>query len=119
MKLSVQDKKILEEVKQAYIDAWSDKCFDEVEPLRNLDFRASEPVSPKVAVQIMKKAVPNGYNDFTPDLLDVLDDCQVTLAREGSVCIYVDRELTRDERKALSPDEYNDYAEKGWRLWWD
>lgn len=118
--MTKQEEQVLAEVKQAYIDCWSGKPYGETESLRKLDFRASAAVNPKTAAAIMKQAVPHGYNDFEADVLNALGDCKITLAREGSVCIYVDRALTVSEKNALSPDEYDWYGEDGeWRLWWD
>ena len=62
--------------------------------LRNLNFLASSAVTPLEATQIMCEALncqvaTNGYNEFSPDVLCMLpSDAQVTLARQGSVCIY-------------------------------
>jgi len=58
---------------------------------RNLNFRAADPVTRDEAVAIMREALAHGsYNEFKPSLLELLPtDAQVTIAREGSVCVYV------------------------------
>lgn len=84
---------------------------------RNLNWRASAAVSPAEAISIMEETCPS-YNEFTPELLKQLpSDAKVTLAREGSVCIYVDKvgDATVGNLKA---DEFdNDGANV--RIWWD
>ncbi len=56
---------------------------------RNLRFRAPGSTSVSDAMEIMSVAC-DGYNDFRPELLALLPaDAQVTIAREGSVAIYV------------------------------
>jgi hypothetical protein len=114
------------EVKSAYSDCWM-KDRKAASKLRNLDFRASEPVSKKEAIRIINKYVPE-YNEFTSELLDFLpDDSEIGIAREGSVCIYVTSEelsdspaLQKNLCKALEADEF-DYDEDNdeWRIWWD
>lgn len=90
------------------------------EDTRNLYFHAVSPVDKKTAIKIMEEACP-GYNAFTPDLLKLLpEDCQIILAREGSVCIYV----IGDVPNTVEADEC-DYIkhEYPWdnvtRFWWD
>jgi hypothetical protein len=117
--------KILKEVAKAYADCGrlgkqverserseSDECrfaqlYNEALAQRNLGFRASQAVTPKVAAAIMSRIVP-AYNDFRADLLLLLpDDCEVVIARENSVCIYVKPGKTKlPSRKKLKADEY-------------
>jgi len=76
--------------------------------VRNLGFRASKPVTPKIAAAIMKQLV-DGYNEFSwRQLLLLPSDCKVTLAREGSVCIYVQPGKTKlPTRGKLKASEYD------------
>ena len=107
-------KNILNEVMEAYCDSrlpWS-----EAVNRRDLNFRASKSVSVLEAVKIMRKAVPN-HNAFSPDLLTYLPiGARVTIAREGSVCLYVTRALK--EIKAMGADEWNTDGNET-RIWWD
>jgi hypothetical protein len=114
------NKQIEKEVALAYSDCHGDKPFEETEKTRNLSFRASAPVSRDEAVRIMEKYVP-GYNAFSPSLLEHLPkDSQVTIAREGSVCVYVKSKtkLSLVEGTKLLADEVDD-VEGMTRLWWD
>ena len=83
-------------------------------------------VSLAEAKKLLARYVP-GYNAFRPKLLDALPrDCRVRLAREYSVCLYVElaevldaektqRELRCDEVHLCQVlDEVRTY-----RLWWD
>jgi hypothetical protein len=88
---------------------------------RNLNFRAENAVSVKEAVEIMGVAVPNGYNVFEAALLTQLpENSLITLARENSVCIYVNGKLSEDYKEKLACDEF-DYDENKdeTRIWWD
>ncbi len=88
---------------------------------RNLAFRAPGPLDPIEAADVMREAVPHGYNEFHADLLALLPaDAQVTIAREGSVCIYVSGELSKALADTLKADEYDyDPTTGESRLWWD
>lgn len=95
------------------VNATEDQFEDYAEPFmvsRNLHWRASQSVSPQIAYEIMKIACP-GYNSFEAEIIRRLDPCvRVTLAREGSVCMYV----TGDELPApyaLGEDECDTYDE--------
>ncbi len=92
------------------------------EDTRLLDFSAQFPVSRDVAIKIMLEACPS-YNEFVPAFLAKLPaDAKVILAREGSVCVYVEGDLTHLEGK-LKADEchyYNEYKRSNvTRFWWD
>lgn len=112
--------KIKTEVKRAYNEA-----------TRQLNFRASKPVSVNDAVIIMTDALEiknetvKGYNNFSPSLLRNLpDNTKVTLAREGSVCVYVHlpKGAKLGEHFAHSHmlvDEYHLQESGTIRLWWD
>ena len=81
----------------------------------NLHYRAFRTVPSAVAVKIMAKAIPDGYNNFTADILAHIKG-DVLLAREYSVCVYVSPgEVLEHE---LGEDEYNVFDGK-LRLWWD
>ena len=96
--------------------------FFEAEKIRNLDFRASESVTPKIAKDLLKDAIGEGYNNFTPDKLDLFpDDCKITIAREGSVCLYFEKgqkELTSEAIDLLYADEMDNVGNEI-RFWWD
>lgn len=119
--MNKQEKKVFDEVTEAYADCWlpDDTPWPLQESRRNLHFRASAPVKLKVAHKILKNVFPGagGYNNFSPDLLLKLHaDTMVTIAREGSVCLYVDRKPP--SVKTMDCDEC-DQQGKEWRLWWD
>lgn len=118
--------KVLNEVKLAYCD--STKPWEIAKDLRNLDFRATYEVSVPDAVSIMTQALgldnanDMGYNAFSPSLLNFLPaDCKVIIAREGSVCVYVEtnEELTQKLANKMSADEFNKTSHKLYRFWWD
>jgi hypothetical protein len=130
--------KIEEEVMAAYSDC-NQESYKYGSGERNLHFRASEQVSVDEAKRIMKKAIPRGYNAFRADLLDHLPpECKVEIAREYSVCIYVeyseDNISWEDEPRALfdagarlgttmNADEVNYVPHDDHifvvRIWWD
>ncbi len=107
------------------------------EETRQLDFKADSAVTVDEAVSIMTEAlgVSNetdlGYNDFSPVLLRQLPEgTMVTLAREGSVCVYIQlpegKRLTKPfAKRAMKVDEFFSHKENrrvdtGYiRLWWD
>lgn len=84
---------------------------------RNLHWRASAPVTRDEAIAIMEETCPS-YNEFSPKLLRKLPaDAMVTLAREGSVCVYVDKAGTASV-KSLKADEFDNDGTNV-RIWWD
>ena len=126
-----------EEVMAAYSDC-NQESYEYGSGERNLHFRASEQVSVEEAQRIMEKAIPGGYNAFKADLLDHLPtECKVEIAREYSVCIYVEftEEVSRpllfdagrDAWAVMNADEvdrvqeYSDVTTDGFivRFWWD
>jgi hypothetical protein len=119
---TITETKVCKEVLQAYYDCWSDEPWSLRESKRNLEFRASESVDRNSAKEILHLALGGGYNDFTPDLLDYLpEDCEITIAREGSVCLYV-KNLPPDAKphKKLLCNEWNYIQHTGeTRIWWD
>jgi len=106
------NQKVYEEVHEAYIDC--NELPDDALERRNLDFRASEPVTRDEAIEILEKCVP-AYNDFKPKLLFKLPPSvaihgqtpQIFIAREGSVCVYVKGEVPQNLRSPLKADEFS------------
>lgn len=110
------NERVQAEVDKAYADCWKPGGFEVTSRERNLNFRASESVPRDEAVKIMRHAVPGCYNAFTADLLLKLpEDCNVTLAREYSVCVYVDRQVSA---AGMDADEC-DFEDGMTRIWWD
>jgi len=71
------------------------------------------------AMNIMKQALPDGYNDFTPQLIDKLPaDAKIQIAREGSVCLYV-KTTTKLSKASLKADELDQVEPGLYRIWWD
>lgn len=100
---------IKSEVMRAYSDYWGGTE-------RNLRFRASMPVYKDEAISILNECLTDGYNSFEADNLSSLpDDARITIAREGSVCIYVEGRC-----KNIGADEhsYNPSTNET-RMWWD
>src|SRR5271157_4006254 len=89
--------KVTSAVKKAYCDSDPNVPFEQTEKERNLNFKASAPVTKDEACQIMTEALfcdgnpdTEAYNAFRPIFLSKLPKgSMVTLAREGSVCAYV------------------------------
>ena len=129
--LAIIKERVLNETLLAYADAHKSKLTEErIMQLRNLDFRASKTISRNEAIEIMGKAIDNGYNLFEAKLLKHLPaDSRIYLAREGSVCIYVGGNLDSRLQKKMKVDEFNythsdgrvgKYSIPGFtRLWWD
>ena len=122
-----------EEVGEAYADCewlrrnWTQEREREALSKRNLSFRASQAVSRDKTIALFKDHVP-GYNAFEPSLLETLpEDSEITIAREGSVCIYIKGNLEEqmgfsvpDIRDKLSCDEINyKKSTDETRIWWD
>ena len=113
-------KKVTAEVMKAYSDCHME--WEEGSKLRNLNFKASAPVSRDDAVAIMEKALGRGgsYNDFEPSLLKHLpEDAEVWLARESSVCVYVRSNSTTQWLHKMSADEADVAEDDLIRMWWD
>jgi len=116
--MSIKSLRVFEEVSKAYADCGKEiQNYHETLDIRNLRFRASQSVSPEIAVEIMKLACP-GYNDFeAEDLAKFPDDCQITIAREGSVCVYVKPgEKKLPTRAKLGADEYDIVTEDNYGI---
>jgi len=121
------NKQILKETKRAYCDSTME--WAKATKLRNLNFRASAPVPVNDAVEIMTEALglksetQEGYNNFAPALLRKLPEGSlVTLAREGSVCVYVTlpkgETFGRAAAGKMMADEFHATSD-GFRLWYD
>ena len=95
-------------------------------PERNLNFCAPVTVSLSQARRLMARYV-SSYNEFMPKLLLALPPtCRVRLARESSVCIYVETDAVLDETKTpleMRCDEFELCqvweGVRTYRLWWD
>lgn len=107
---------VLREALEAYADAHP-KEQPNAMARRNLNWRASASVTRDEAISIMEETCPS-YNEFKPSLLRKLPaDAMVTLAREGSVCIYVDK-VTTATQENMKADEWHP-GKTGLRIWWD
>jgi hypothetical protein len=120
-KLRTIDETVLDEVKKAYADCNDPRPFEVTMGIRNLNFKASEPVPRDIAIAILKESVPQGYNNFEAELLQHLpEDCIVTIAREGSVCIYVHgNPVEMPSGEMMSADECDTVEPHIVRYWWD
>ncbi len=73
----------------------------------------------KDAMNIMKQALPGGYNEFKAELIDKLPaDAKIQIAREGSVCLYV-KTTTKLSKASLKADELDEVEPGLYRIWWD
>ena len=92
---------------------------------RNLNFFCDFPFTIQEAYEMADRYIGQ-YNAFEPELLLRLEDLvcpssMVKIAREGSVCVYVQCDCDRDYDMicdALCADEC-DSDKKGLRIWWD
>lgn len=108
-------KKIENEVLTAYADCH--KPGERAYKIRNLSFRASSSVTVKEAIRILTKAQVY-YNDFEPKLLKAFPSgSKITIAREGSVCLYVTGTKLPTAKK-VKADERN-VINGSVRYWWD
>ena len=77
-----------QQVMQAYADC--NMPWEVGSEIRNLNFRADKFVSRDKAFEILSVAIPSGYNNFSAELIKKFpSDCQIQIAREASVCLYV------------------------------
>lgn len=124
-----------EEVKTQVMEAYCDCNYrginDRKEALdrRSLTFKASSTVNRQEAFEIMTAALDEGsfndedilcYNDFEPQMIldHFPEDAKFILAREGSVCLYVNGKKLP---KGIANEEDSMYI-KGKvykRYWWD
>lgn len=83
------------------------------------NYRSDRFVSRKNAYAILKRAIPMGYNAFKADIiLDLPDDVEVMIAREGSVCLYLKGD-DLPSMEDLMADEYTVESNGITRVWWD
>ena len=118
---------IRSEVMLAYADC--NRGWDKGKKIRNLSYRSSKSIDKNSAIKLLTEALgadsPDeaGYNNFCPTLLNRLpDDSKVWIAREGSVCIYVETKVDIDEMKLcklLHADEVDIDTNDHIRIWWD
>jgi hypothetical protein len=121
------NKQVENEVKKAYADCWMED-ENEGHAQRNLNFKTSKSVTIEEAISLFQKYV-KGYNDFVPGCLKPLKQIdsfgEVTIAREGSVCVYfkTDVELSGSEmesyRNKTKADEFDFIGNNTYRIWWD
>ena len=118
---------LFNEVATAYADSISQDGYK----LRNLNFEASIflPIHNRVLQAAL--VVIGRYNDFDAftviDILSALDpECEVKIAREGSVCLYVQfkQDMSDSKRnylamKNLLADEIDEIEKNLYRIWWD
>lgn len=107
------------DVANAYADCWM--SWEDGSRLRDLSFRAVAALPRDKAIDALRQAIPGGYNEFRAELLEALPEtAEITIAREGSVCIYVKGRLQPELERALRCDEF-DYNPKTdeTRIWWD
>lgn len=115
-RLNENEKQVEREVSDAYADCWIGNTHAAMAK-RNLDFRASNSVSQNLAFVLFDLYV-GSYNDFIPDLiLKFPSDSLITIAREGSVCIYV-RGESLPTKEQVNADEFSVIGDET-RYWWD
>ena len=116
------NKKLLQEIKNAYADCWMTNSV-RAHKTRKLDFRASSSVSRDEAFAIMKEVLRgHGYNAFNHSLImNFPEDAKIFIAREGSVCLYIQANFPTSMERVLA-DEMDTVTIDGveWeRYWWD
>jgi hypothetical protein len=85
----------------------------------NMMWKDTTMFSKKDAMNIMKQALPDGYNEFTAELIDKLPaDAKIQLGREYSVCLYV-KTNTKPSKASLKADELDEVEPGLYRIWWD
>lgn len=112
-----------QEVMNAYADCHMD--WDKAQSIRHLNFKASTTCSATEARDILKEAIPHGYNSFYAELLEHFDpDTRMFIAREFSPCIYVEwcdkpmpsrLDLLADECEFVTDPTLGSCI----RFWWD
>lgn len=112
---------IRESVMKAYADCHGNLPFEQTMNVRDLHFRADAAITRDNAIDIMGAAITTGYNEFSASVLAQLpESALVTLARENSVCVYVNGKLGQSFADKMKADEldYNPNT-KETRIWWD
>ena len=111
-------KQVLSETLRAYADCGL-TSFSNAMSIRSLRFHATESCTPNQARRIMKQDIPDGYNNFNADLLSKFPpSCEIWIAREMSVCLYVVGD-NLPSKQALGADEYDVQPDGFTRIWWD
>lgn len=95
-------------------------------PGRNLHFCSPVTVGLADARRLLNRYVP-GYNRFEPKRLKTLPSaCRVRVAREGSVCLYVETTEVLDAVQTTRDLRCNEFdlcqvlgSVRTYRLWWD
>lgn len=111
------------EIRIAYADCHMSD-FEKASKIRNLNFKSSVKITVKEAIRIFTDMDKNfTYNEFSPSLLKHLgEDTLITVAREGSVCVYVHAEqlvnTSQKLREIMKADEFGGKAGQ-FRIWWD
>lgn len=107
-----------EEIKQ--IDFGKDaKRFAKAYDGSDMLWKSKTVLSKKEAMEIMKQALPDGYNDFRAELIDKLpSDAKIQLGREYSVCMYV-KTSSKPSKASLKADELDMIEKNVYRIWWD
>lgn len=109
-----------QEVSEAYADCYLESEL-EGNRRRNLRFKASESVSRDEAIRIMETYVM-GYNNFEPSQISFLpEDSKIVIAREYSVCLYIEGDITNQVNSRNLQFQECDYKKEinQTRLWWD
>lgn len=122
---------LLDEIRTAYVDNQNDgRTFEQTQNIRNLDFKASESVSGWNDIEDALKATGEGYNAFEPvsvanRIYEADPEAKVWVAREGSVCLYIETKYKQVMKRALKDADEADTG-KGRRgqpaqirFWWD
>ena len=123
---------VSDQVKEAYADCWDlhpwptgpyiNPDWERVARLRNLEFLATRYLPRDDAQAVLEQWVKQ-YNGFKPSLLSRLpEDCEVRIAREGSVCLYVKSKAKLPTAKRMAADERDEMmlqSSRVIRYWWD
>lgn len=110
---------MVEQLMIAYADAHGNVPESKVYKIRQLQFRAQIAVSRNTAVELMGKAIDNGYNEFKSKLLAFLpEDAQIFLGREHSPTVYVKGNIPKIGKMKASEWDY-DPVKNETRIWWD
>lgn len=107
------------------LQAYSDCC--DIDGERDLGFKASMALDAETASSVLAVAVPDGYNAFDSsvfaEVVEAFPKATFTIAREGSVCVYVNLGtrvwLSRGVQPFLKVDELSVETDGTLRLWWD
>lgn len=110
-------------IEQSILDAYID-CNMSRSEMRASGVKAylnfmSEIVDMKSAIKYLKNALPDGYNDFDPEKLNILPkDWKVIVAREHSPCLYILGDKVSEIqqlKEILDCDEIDLYTQKDFK----